>query len=73
MNEIFACATHPVLSGSAIEHIHASDVEELIISNSIPLPDEKQTDHITQLTVAPVLAEAIIRLYKQQSVSSLYK
>jgi ribose-phosphate pyrophosphokinase len=71
--EVYACTTHPVLSGLAVDKINESNVKELIVTNTILLSEEKQTDKITQLTVAPVAAEAIIRLYEQQSVSALYK
>ncbi|MFC4401855.1 ribose-phosphate diphosphokinase [Gracilibacillus xinjiangensis] len=71
--EVFACTTHPVLSGLAVEKINESNVIELIVTNTILLPKNKHSDKITQLTVAPIVAEAIIRLYEHQSVSSLYK
>ncbi|WP_058306584.1 ribose-phosphate diphosphokinase [Gracilibacillus massiliensis] len=70
--EVYACTTHPVLSGIAVNKIAESYIKELIVTNTIPLPEDKQLDNITQLTVAPVVAEAIIRLYEQQSISSLY-
>ncbi|SHM99886.1 ribose-phosphate diphosphokinase [Gracilibacillus kekensis] len=70
--EVYACSTHPVLSGIAVNKIAESCIKELIVTNTIPLPENKQLDKITQLTVAPVVAEAIIRLYEQQSISSLY-
>jgi ribose-phosphate pyrophosphokinase len=70
--EIYACTTHPVLSGNAIEKIQESNLKELIVTNTIPLSENKQLDIITQLTVAPVVADAIVRLYEQQSISSLY-
>ncbi|MDX8044528.1 ribose-phosphate pyrophosphokinase [Gracilibacillus sp. S3-1-1] len=70
--EVYACTTHPVLSGIAVNKIQESDIKELIVTNTIPLNEEKQVDKITQLTVGPVVADAIIRLYEQQSVSSLF-
>ena len=71
-NDIYACTTHPVLSNLAIEKVKNSPLQELIVTNTIPLPSHKKIDRITQLTVAPVVAEAIIRLYEQQSISNLY-
>ncbi|GAB2539917.1 ribose-phosphate diphosphokinase [Gracilibacillus alcaliphilus] len=71
--DIYACTTHPVLSDHAVAKVENSFVKELIVTNTIPLSEEKQIDKITQLTVAPVLAEAIIRLYEQQSISTLYR
>ncbi|WP_226037049.1 ribose-phosphate diphosphokinase [Aquibacillus saliphilus] len=70
--EVYACSTHPVLSGLAIEKLQKSQLKELIVTNSIPLTKEKQIDKITQLTVAPLLSDALIRVYEQQSVSVLF-
>ncbi|RDW15304.1 ribose-phosphate pyrophosphokinase [Oceanobacillus arenosus] len=70
--EVYACCTHPVLSGPAIERINNSQIKELVITDSIPLPAEKQVDKITTLSVAPLIGEAIIRVHEQQSVSVLF-
>ncbi|TLS35111.1 ribose-phosphate diphosphokinase [Pseudalkalibacillus caeni] len=70
--EVYACCTHPVLSGPAIERIQNSKIKELVITNTIPLPEEKMIDKITQLSVAPLLGEAIIRVHEQLSVSKLF-
>src|SRR5699024_1240476 len=70
--EVYACCTHPVLSGPAIERIDNSEIQELVITNSIPLPEEKNIAKITPLSVAPLIGEAIIRVHEQQSVSSLF-
>lgn len=69
---VYACATHPVLSGPAIERIQNSRIKELVVTNSIQLPEEKKIDKITQLSVAPLIGEAIIRIHEHQSVSSLF-
>ncbi|MFS0673861.1 ribose-phosphate diphosphokinase [Ornithinibacillus sp. 179-J 7C1 HS] len=69
---VYACCTHPVLSGPAIERIQNSQIKELVITNSIPLPEEKLIDKITQLSVAPLIGEAIIRVHEEQSVSILF-
>ena len=70
---VYACCTHPVLSGPAIERIDNSEIQELVITNSIPLPEEKNIAKITPLSVAPLIGEAIIRVHEQQSVSSLFE
>ena len=70
--EVYACCTHPVLSGPAVERIQNSSIKELIITNTIPLPEEKKIDKITELSVAPLLGEAIIRIHELQSVSVLF-
>ncbi|MGD6804857.1 ribose-phosphate diphosphokinase [Rossellomorea vietnamensis] len=70
--EVYACCTHPVLSGPAIERIQNSKIKELIVTNSIDLAEEKMIGKIKQLSVAPLIGEAIIRVYEQQSVSTLF-
>ncbi len=70
--EVFASCTHPVLSGPAIERIQNSKIKELVITNSIALPEEKKIDKIKTLSVAPLMAEAIIRIHEEQSVSILF-
>ncbi|SFQ20738.1 ribose-phosphate diphosphokinase [Salibacterium halotolerans] len=69
---VYACSTHPVLSGPAIERIENSNIEELAVTNTIVLPEEKQVEKVTQLSVAPLIAEAIIRVHEQTSVSTLF-
>ncbi|EIT84186.1 ribose-phosphate pyrophosphokinase [Fictibacillus macauensis ZFHKF-1] len=70
--EVYACCTHPVLSGPAMERIQNSHIKELVVTNTIVLPEEKRTDKVTQLSVAPLLGEAIIRVHEQLSVSKLF-
>lgn len=70
--EVYACCTHPVLSGPAIERIDNSKIKELVITNTIPLPEEKQSEKIKELSVAPLIGEAIIRVHELQSVSILF-
>ncbi len=70
--EVYACCTHPVLSGPAIERIENSKIKELVVTNTIALPEEKHIDKIDQLSVAPLIGEAIIRVHEEQSVSTLF-
>jgi ribose-phosphate pyrophosphokinase len=70
---IMACGVHAVLSGPAIERIKASPIEEVLVTNSIPLPEDKRTaGRITVLSVAPLLGEAIRRIHDEESVSTLF-
>ena len=69
---VLACGVHPVLSGPAISRIAGSDLEELIITNSIPLPPEKRLPNVHVLSVAPLLGEAIRRIHDEESVSTLF-
>jgi ribose-phosphate pyrophosphokinase len=70
--EVYACCTHAVLSGPAIERIQNSKIKELVVTNSIALPEEKKGDSIINLSVAGLIGEAIIRIHEDQSVSTLF-
>jgi ribose-phosphate pyrophosphokinase len=69
---ILACAVHGVLSGPAIARIKESVLEEVIITNTVPLTPERQLPKIRVLSVAPLLAEAIRRIHDEESVSTLF-
>jgi ribose-phosphate pyrophosphokinase len=70
---IYACATHGVLSGPAIDRINESAIEEVLITDTIPHADNgKNLDKIKVLSVAELLAEAIRRIHEDESVSSLF-
>ncbi len=70
--EVYACCTHPVLSGPAYERIENSAIKELVVTNSIVLTEEQKPAKIKQLSVGELLAQAIIRVYEQESVSVLF-
>lgn len=69
--DVTACATHAVLSGPAIDRIQKSPIKEVILLDTVPIPDEKMLDKFTMLPVAPVFAEAIERIYTAKPVSSI--
>ncbi|ABS34027.1 MULTISPECIES: ribose-phosphate diphosphokinase [Clostridium] len=71
--EVYACCTHAVLSGPAIERIEKSVIKELVMLNTIDLPEEKNLDKFKVLSVAPVFAEAIKRIYEDTSVSKIFE
>lgn len=71
--EIYAGCTHGVLSGPAIERIKNSAIKELVITNTIPLPEEKKLDKITVLSIAPLFAEAIRRINEAKPLGDLFK
>jgi ribose-phosphate pyrophosphokinase len=72
-NEVHACITHPVLSGPAVSRIKESVLESLVVTNTIPLREEAQkVDKIKVLSVSDLLGEAIRRIHKDDSVSSLF-
>jgi len=68
---VIACATHGVLSGPAVERLTNSPIEQVIITNTIPL-DDKMFNKLKVVSVAPLLAEAIRRIHEEESVSSLF-
>lgn len=70
--DIYACCTHAVLSGPAIERIDNSEIKELIVLDTIQLPEEKQIDKIKVMSVADVFADAIRRIFTHESVSKLF-
>jgi ribose-phosphate pyrophosphokinase len=70
--DVYACCTHAVLSPPALERVEASNIKELIVTNTIPLPPEKHTPKIKVLSVAPLFGEAIIRIFGDLSVSKLF-
>lgn len=70
--EIYACCTHAVLSGPAVERLKNSVIKELVVTNTIPLTEEKMFDRVKVLSVAPILGEAIIRIHEDLSVSKLF-
>jgi ribose-phosphate pyrophosphokinase len=69
---IYASCTHPVLSGPAIERIESSDLEEVVVTNTVPLDERRSSKKLTLLSVAPLLGEAIDRIHRETSVSSLF-
>ena len=70
--EIYAGCTHGVLSGPAIERIKNSPFKELVITNTIPLPKEKELPQIKVLSIAPLFAEAIRRLNENKAMGDLF-
>ena len=70
--DICAAIVHPVLAGPAVERIEASPLNELVVSNSIPISDKIKNGKIKVLSVASILAEAIRRIHNDESVSTLF-
>ena len=70
--DVHACATHPILSGPAIERITNSEIKELVLLNTAPIPEEKQIEKIKVLSVAPLFAEAMTRVFNNDSISRLF-
>ncbi len=72
-NDVIAGATHAVLSGPAVERIEKSAISEMVLLDTLPIPEEKRLDKMTFLSVAPLFAEAITRVYTNGSISDLFK
>ena len=71
--DIYAAITHPVLSGPAIERLSGAPIKELAVTDTILLPEEKKLDKITQLSVAPLIGEAIRRTHNEETISALFE
>ena len=72
VNEIYACATHGVLSDPAVERIRDSSLKEVILTDSIPLPPAKRIAKIKTFSIAPLIGEAIKRIHRGESVGALF-
>lgn len=70
--EVYACATHAVFSGPAVERLAASPLKEIVVTDTIPVDEDKRIDRITVLSVAPLFAHAILNVYEDQSVSEIF-
>ena len=70
---VYACATHGVLCGPAIERLRESALKQVVVTDTVPLPAEKQLPNIHILSVAPLLADAIKRIHCNESVSVLFE
>lgn len=71
--EVYACATHGVLSGPAIDRLRDSVIKEVVLTDTIPLKEHKKIDKIRQLPIAPLFAEALRRIHSEHSVSILFR
>ncbi|MDA8188403.1 MAG: ribose-phosphate pyrophosphokinase [Dehalococcoidales bacterium] len=71
--EVYATCTHPVLSGPAIDRLRDSNIKEVVVTDTIPLPEQKRLPKITVLSVAPMFAEAIQRIHSGGSVGALFR
>jgi ribose-phosphate pyrophosphokinase len=71
--EIYACCTHPVLSGPAMDRLESSPIREIVVTNTIPIGHSQPSKKIKVLSVAPLVGEAIIRVHEELSVSKLFE
>lgn len=73
VKETYACCTHPVFSGTAIKRIASCSVREVVVTDTIPIADEKKLDKITVLPIAPLLGEAIHRIHTGLSIGAMFE
>ena len=73
VKEIYACCTHPVFSGPAIQRIASCPVKELVVTDTIPITSDKKLDKITVLPIAPLLGEAIHRIHTGLSIGAMFE
>jgi ribose-phosphate pyrophosphokinase len=70
--EVYACCTHPVFSGPAMERLAKAPIKELVVCDTILLPEEKRLPNIKICSVAELLADAIVRIHEDLSISTLF-
>ena len=73
VKEVYACCTHPILSGQAIQKIASSPVKEVVVTDTVPVKDEKKLDKITVRSMAPLLGEAIHRIHTGKSIGAMFE
>jgi ribose-phosphate pyrophosphokinase len=71
-SDVVVATTHPILSDPATERLRASRISEIIVTNTVPVPDEKRLDNLTQLSIAPLIARAVEAVFEDGSVTSLF-
>jgi ribose-phosphate pyrophosphokinase len=71
--EVYACCTHPILSGPAVQRIASSNLKELVVTDTVPVPDSKRVDKITVLSLASLIGEAIHRIHGGLSVGAMFQ
>ncbi|MCL2676891.1 MAG: ribose-phosphate diphosphokinase [Streptococcaceae bacterium] len=71
--EVYASCTHAVLSGPAIERIESSAINKMVVLDTIEIPEDKKSDKIVEISIAPLLADAIIRIHEKRPISPLFE
>ncbi len=73
VREVYSCCTHAVLSGPGVERVERSAIKELVVTDTLPLPDDKRNGKVTALSVASLLGEAIRRIHEGLSVGAMFE
>jgi ribose-phosphate pyrophosphokinase len=69
---IYAAATHPVLSGKAVQNLEEAPISEVVVTNTMPIPEEKRFDKLKILSIAPLIADALRAVFEESSVSEIF-
>jgi ribose-phosphate pyrophosphokinase len=74
-NRVFACATHPLFSGPAAERLSGSDIEKVVVTNTLPIPEGRRPseDKLVVLSIAPIIASALRAVFEDESVSEIFR
>jgi ribose-phosphate pyrophosphokinase len=73
VQDIYACCTHPIFSGPAVQRVSQSGVKEVVVTDTVPIPKEKALPQITVLSIASLLGEAIHRIHTGLSVGAMFE
>ena len=71
--EVYACCSHPIFSGSAMQRIDSCPVKEVVVTNTVPVKDENRSGKMTVLSMAPLLGEAIHRIHTGLSIGAMFE
>src|SRR5207247_6821729 len=75
-SEVYAAATHAVLSGKAVQHLAESPIKEIIVTNTLPIPEENAQvlgERLKVVSIAPILASALLAVFEDESVCEIFK
>jgi ribose-phosphate pyrophosphokinase len=70
---IYAAATHPVLSGKAAQNLEEAPIREVVVTNTLPIPEEKRFDKLKILSIAPLIGDALRAVFEDTSVSEIFR
>jgi ribose-phosphate pyrophosphokinase len=71
-SDIYVAATHAVLSGKAVQKLEEAPIKEVVVTNTLPIPDEKRFGKLRMLTIAPIVASALQAVFEDESVSEIF-
>ena len=70
---VYAAATHPLLSGKAVQNLEEAPIQEVVVTNTVPIPEEKRFPKLTVLSIAPIIAQALRAVFEDTSVSEIFR